>query len=274
MAGAHTLLLPGLSLHEGVLSTEQQDQLLRFLDDAVVRGRAGQLRGKSYQAPPEEWRSSGQSRETLQFGVLVKCNKVANAPVEEMPAELHTVLDSLEATGVLSAGQRPDTCCVNCYESGSWIPPHVDSEAFARPFCTVSLRSEQDVVFGDAIGGSCGEWDGGHRFSLPVGSALRVDGAAAGPSCKHALPRATLPRVSLTFRRLSDETRERFEQIQRASAEAAVARQARRVEAKLARGWRPPAPRPGSVRDPTGAVGQESTTDRVVCAASTCGHAS
>jgi len=33
---------------------------------------------------------------------------------------------------------------VNVYAPGSWLPPHVDSEAFDRPFWTVSLLSSQE----------------------------------------------------------------------------------------------------------------------------------
>lgn len=50
---------------------------------------------------------------------------------------------------MLSKLERPDACTINIYESGQWIPPHVDSFKFARPFCTVSLLSEQATVFGE-----------------------------------------------------------------------------------------------------------------------------
>ena len=75
-----------------------------------------------------------------------------------------------------------------------------------------------------------------HRFTMPPGSALRVDGAAAGPVCKHALPRATARRVSLTFRRVSAATRQKLEALDAAAAEAASARAARRRARKLERG--------------------------------------
>ena len=35
----------------------------------------------------------------------------------------------LGAAGLFDAAQRPDTCCINCYEAGTWIPPHVDVPA-------------------------------------------------------------------------------------------------------------------------------------------------
>ena len=43
------------------------------------------------------------------------------------------------------------------------------------------------MVFGDEIRGEHGEWEGEARLLMPVGSALRVDGRAAGPDCKHAV---------------------------------------------------------------------------------------
>ena len=236
---------PGLVLHRDVVRPAAQAALLALTDEWLERGRAGLLRGRSYNKPPAEWADAGQSRECVHFGVRVKCNKVDNAPVEPLPAPLHELLDALTAAGVLAPDERPDSCCINYYGPGAWLPPHVDSLAFARPFCTVSLLSAQDVVFGDEIAGADGVWsrpattaagrraegDGGAageeaeeeeqeaaaaeeeenasrccrfaRFTMPPGSALRVDGAAAGPVCKHALPRATARRVSLTFRRVS-----------------------------------------------------------------------
>jgi alkylated DNA repair dioxygenase AlkB len=104
---------------------------------------------------------TGQSRETLLYGVYVKHNKVSRNEVEPLPPALQATLDMLEADGIFTPAERPDTCCINMYETGSWIPPHVDSEAFARPFCTVSLRSVQPVVFGNTIAGSNGDWSAG-----------------------------------------------------------------------------------------------------------------
>ena len=74
---------------------------------------------------------------------------------------------------------------------------------------------------------------------MPPGSVLRVAGAAAGPSWKHALPKASARRVSLTFRKLGAAKGAEFASIRNASAEAAAARRARRALAKEARGRRP-----------------------------------
>jgi alkylated DNA repair dioxygenase AlkB len=51
----------------------------------------------------------------------------------------------LQSAGIVDGpDERPDTCVVNVYAPGSWLPPHVDSEAFDRPFWTVSLLSSQE----------------------------------------------------------------------------------------------------------------------------------
>ena len=63
-----------------------------------------------------------------------------------MPPELTAVVDTLVARGVIGEGQRFDSCTINVYGVGQWIPPHIDNPAFARPFVTVSLCSPQPMV--------------------------------------------------------------------------------------------------------------------------------
>ena len=174
--------------------------------------------------------------ESGRVGVHVKCNKVSNANVEPLPPPLVQLLDKLQTANIFTHAERPDTACVNVYEAGAWLPPHVDSDAFDRPFCTVSLLSAQRAIFGETIEGTNGEWSGDCEFSMPLGSVLRVDGAAAGPRVKHALPRASDKRVSITFRRLGRKKAGEFESIREASAAAALAKRERRIQAKEAKG--------------------------------------
>ena len=228
-------LAPGLALHLDVVPDTVQSELLAFTDGALRLGREGKLDGHTYLLPPQEWAQAGQSRECLLYGVFVKCNKVASAPVQPIPAPLLSVLDLLEQQGVFLSEERPDTCCVNAYEPGMWLPPHVDSAKFARPFFTVSLLSEQEVVFGETIEGADGAWEGALRVGMPPGSVLRVDGAAAD-EMKHALPRATARRVSLTFRRLSSSVRGSLDASHGAVLASREAKAARKREAKAARG--------------------------------------
>ena len=99
--------------------------------------------------------------------------------------------------------------CVNFYGIGQW-PDHVDSRKFERPLVTVSLGSQQCVVFKRR----------GVFHDVPVGSALRLDGCAAN-DWTHGLPPAS-PRISLTFRRLNAETKSKFEEEARRVKNAAT----------------------------------------------------
>ena len=176
----------------------------------------------------------------MHFGALIKCNQVLPAlNIEPLPPPLVELLDRWQASGIFTANERPDTCCLNAYLPGEWLPPHVDSRAFDRPFFTLSLLSAQDVVFGEHIGGDAGDWSGGLRFTMPPGSVLVVGGAAAGPTCQHALPSATEERLSLTFRKLGRTTLDRFQNIRDEAEASRRARRARRAQAKLDRGRTP-----------------------------------
>uniref|UniRef100_A0A7S0LM18 Alpha-ketoglutarate-dependent dioxygenase AlkB-like domain-containing protein n=1 Tax=Coccolithus braarudii TaxID=221442 RepID=A0A7S0LM18_9EUKA len=139
----------GLALFTDLLEPAFIASLVAFAEDTLVRGRAGELAGKSYQVPPADWLARGQGRETVHFGVLVKCNKVLNAKVEPLPPIVLEMFSLLQEAGVFDAEQRPDTLCLNAYAPGSWVPPHVDSEAFDRPFCTLSLLSQHEVALGE-----------------------------------------------------------------------------------------------------------------------------
>jgi alkylated DNA repair protein alkB family protein 5 len=53
---------------------------------------------------------------------------------------------------------------------GDCIPPHIDHHDFLRPFCTLSLLTEAEIVFGTRLE-TVGEglFDGPVRIALPVG---------------------------------------------------------------------------------------------------------
>ena len=113
--------------------------LLELVDAHIAQGRAGTLACKSYVAPPADWRRTGQGRETILFGVHVKCNKVQNAAVLPLPPLLEALLDRLEARGIFATSERPDTCCVNAYEVDMYLAgdegKKIDTSAFLFPGC-------------------------------------------------------------------------------------------------------------------------------------------
>ena len=111
--------------------------------------------------------------------------------------------------GLLPAEVRPDSCIINFYSEGDCIPPHIDNHDFSRPFVTLSLVSEQSILFGPNIKIlSEGEFEAPFAMALPVGSVLVLDGAGADV-CKHCVPGVSEDRISITFRRI-DQRRARM----------------------------------------------------------------
>lgn len=69
---------------------------------------------------------------------------------------------------------EPDSAIVNIYDVGDCIPPHIDHHDFSRPFCTLSLLSEESIMFGQKlVPEGPGEFHGKDNkhslVSLPVG---------------------------------------------------------------------------------------------------------
>jgi hypothetical protein len=89
----------------------------------------------------------------------------------------------------------------------------------------VSVRLSAEIT------GTNGNWVGELTLIMPRGSALRVDGCSAGPLCKHAVPSPNSRRISLTFRRLSDESKLKHAE-ERKDAEAAARAKVERKRAK------------------------------------------
>lgn len=90
--------------------------------------------------------------------------------VDEMPEQLRMVIKRLVRWHVLPSSCVPDSCIVNIYEEGDCIPPHIDHHDFLRPFCTLSLLSECNIVFGSKpkIVGP-GDFQGSISIPLPTG---------------------------------------------------------------------------------------------------------
>lgn len=195
----------GLVLVESFLSKAESSELVTAIES--LRDRLSGSKSSSYTPIPVPFAGRSQSRVMLQFGAYTNANRVENASrLEAMPEILVELGKKLHLAGLLDA--EPDSCCVNMYETGQWIPPHVDNVKFDRPFATVSLVSDQLVVFEAARMTT--------SIVLPVGSALRVGGASAD-KWRHSIPPVTERRISVTYRRLSDATRDGFEALKTAT---------------------------------------------------------
>jgi len=173
---------------------------------------------------------------------------VQNAAVAPLPPALLRVARRLKKLGVVQS--VPDACCVNFYGQGQWLPDHVDSKKFERPLVTVSLGSEQCVVFRRR--GYLAR-----RIRLPVGSALRLGGDAAN-DWTHGLPPATRPRISLTFRRLNAETKRHFADETKAIKERRDAKKALKRQQRN----KPPKPSVRAERRPEAAPLPSEATDK------------
>ncbi len=49
-----------------------------------------------------------------------------NEPVADLPPILEEAIDKLVNERIFTPQQRPDTCTINVYSKGNWLPPHVD----------------------------------------------------------------------------------------------------------------------------------------------------
>ena len=90
---------------------------------------------------------------------------------------------------------------------GDCIPPHIDHHDFVRPFVTLSLLSEQPILFGKEIKiVEDGIFDAPVRgCGSPSGSVLVLNGNGADVA-KHCVPAVSSERVSITFRKMRGVT--------------------------------------------------------------------
>ena len=95
---------------------------------------------------------------------------IRDEEVDEIPEQLRMVIKRLVRWRVLPSSCIPDSCIVNIYDEGDCIPPHIDHHDFLRPFCTLSLVSECNIVFGSnlKIVGP-GDFQGSISIPLPTG---------------------------------------------------------------------------------------------------------
>ena len=186
------------------------DAVCAWVAEELERGRRGELEGKTHAPVPPKWARRDQSREMLQYGTYTHSNRVdAETRVAAMPEIFEDVLDALVARGVIGKDEKMDSCTVNVYGKGQWIPPHIDNPTFARPFVTVSLASAQTMTMGRGMLWPSGDekpdpgvvYEGEEfRVVLPAKSAVRMEGRAAD-EYEHAIPPVSEDRISLTFRR-------------------------------------------------------------------------
>lgn len=202
-------VVEGLELHTNVFNETEHEELVNFIYHLQELGRNQKLRRRTY-SEPRKW-MRGKGRITIQFGCCYNyaTDKDGNPPgiiqdeeVDDIPQMLKMVIKRLVKWHVLPCNSVPDSCIVNIYDVGDCIPSHIDHHDFVRPFCTLSLLSECDIVFGSnlKIVGP-GTFKGSISIPLPVGSVLVLNGNGADVA-KHAVPSVPMRRISITFRKM------------------------------------------------------------------------
>ncbi|XP_020599137.1 uncharacterized protein LOC110038600 [Phalaenopsis equestris] len=101
---------------------------------------------------------------------------------------------------VLPADCILNSCIINIYKEGDYIPPHIDHHDFVRPFCI--FMSKGNIIFGKEIYFvGLSEFRGSVTIPLPVGSVLILKGNGADLA-KHYIPRVPWHKVLVTLRRM------------------------------------------------------------------------
>ncbi|KAL5789785.1 hypothetical protein ACOSQ2_004673 [Xanthoceras sorbifolium] len=204
-------VVQGLELHTKVFNAEEQKTIVEYVYNIQRMGRKGQLRERTY-SEPRKW-MRGKGRVTIQFGCCYNyaVDRNGNPPgivreeeVDPLPPLFKQMIKRMVRWHILPPTCIPNSCIVNIYDEGDCIPPHIDHHDFLRPFCTVSLLTECNILFGSNLNIlSPGEFSGPVSIPLPVGSVLILNGNGADIA-KHCVPAVPAKRISITFRKMDD----------------------------------------------------------------------
>ncbi|KAL9249272.1 RNA demethylase ALKBH9B-like protein [Drosera capensis] len=178
--GKDVNVLEGLELHTGVFDAKEQSGIVRSVYELQKMGQKGHLRARTY-TEPRKW-MPGKGRVTIQFGCCYNysIDKDGNPPgiireeeVDPLPPVFKQMIQRLVRCRILPPTCVPNSCIVNIYDKGDCIPPHIDHHDFVRPFCTVSLLAECNILFGSKLNVIApGEFSGPVSIPLPLGISV------------------------------------------------------------------------------------------------------
>jgi len=202
-------VMEGLELHEGLLTKDEELVLVKDIEALLAAGERRLLPGETFMKPQKN--KDGNGRRTMQFGCAYEYRDGVNGfthgikperTVCGLPPCMKAIINRLVVTGVVTKAMAPDSVIVNSYQTGDCIPPHVDHHDFERPFCTLSLLSEQSILFGQTIlAPEPGVFEADVELSLPRRSVLVLAGNGADVA-KHCIPCVDEPRISITLRKM------------------------------------------------------------------------
>lgn len=204
-------VLQGLELHTQVFNADEQRNIVKYVHKLQKMGRNGHFRERTY-SEPRKW-MRGKGRVTIQFGCCYNyaVDRRGNLPgilrdeeADPLPNLFKKMIKRMVRWNILPPTCIPNSCVVNIYDEGDCIPPHIDHHDFLRPFSTVSLLSECDILFGSNLKViSPGEFVGPAPINLPMGSVFIFNDNGADIA-KHCVPSVRTKRISITFRRVDD----------------------------------------------------------------------
>ncbi|KAB1207059.1 RNA demethylase ALKBH5 [Morella rubra] len=201
--------------HETVPREEEGEEEQQKIVECVFKlrrmGKKG-LRSERTYSEPRKW-MRGKGRVTIQFGCCYNyaVDRNGNRPgilrseeVDRLPPLFKEIVKRMVSWNILPSTCIPNSCIVNIYEEGDCIPPHVDHHDFVRPFCSLSLLTECNIVFGSTLKVvGPGDFSGPVSIPLPVGSVLVLKDNGADIA-KHCVPRVPSKRISIAFRKMDD----------------------------------------------------------------------
>ncbi|XP_020586158.1 uncharacterized protein LOC110028592 [Phalaenopsis equestris] len=204
--GKRVNLVDRLELYADVFSKEDHKEILECVFRLRDLGRAGLLREKTY-SEPEKW-MRGNGRITIQCGCCYNFALKDGVPpeilqhdqVDLMPTILKKMIKRMVRWRVLPVDCILNSCIINIYDRGDYIPPHIDHHDFVQPFSTVSFLHECDILFGkEIVVLGPGEFRESFKILLPIGSILVLQKNGADLA-KHCITGVPTRRVSVTFR--------------------------------------------------------------------------
>lgn len=177
-------LPPGLSLYPDVLTPEQEQNIVAWLDT-------------------QPW-STALARRTQHYGYEYNYTSRTPHPTTPMVGPLLNIATWIETAGLMA---RPDQVIVNEYTRSQGISPHVDATSFGPTVISISLLEPTNMIFTPIPGRAAGE---PVTLTLEPRTLLVMTGEARY-HWKHSIPsRVTVTRADgstyakpETYRRIS-----------------------------------------------------------------------
>ncbi|KAB1207068.1 RNA demethylase ALKBH5 [Morella rubra] len=204
-------VLQGLELHTQVFNAEEQKQIVECIYEFQRMGQKGMLRVVKFPTLLGAFTFPFGFQNDFHVTLATLQDKNGNPPgikrdeeVDPLPSLFKKIIKRMVRWDVLPPSCIPDSCIVNIYKEGDCIPPHIDHHDFVRPFCSLSLLTECNIVLGSTLQPvSPGEFSGPVSIPLPVGSVLILNGNGADIA-QHCIPSVPAKRISITFRKMDD----------------------------------------------------------------------